>query len=37
MIKNIKKFLNALLKEPWVFTSWIVMIAALVAITWNGT
>ena len=36
MIKKIKKFKKALIKEPWVITSWIIMISGLVAIVWNS-
>tara|TARA_B100000424_G_C22497010_1_gene288120 strand:- start:278 stop:391 length:114 start_codon:yes stop_codon:yes gene_type:complete len=36
MNKKLKKFAKALLKEPWVITSWIIMISGLVAIVWSS-
>jgi len=36
MIKNLKKFGKELMKEPWVITSWIIMVSGLIAITWSS-
>tara|TARA_Y100001937_G_scaffold93947_1_gene127341 strand:- start:858 stop:971 length:114 start_codon:yes stop_codon:yes gene_type:complete len=36
MIKEIKKFKKALMKEPWVITSWILMICGVIAILWSS-
>tara|TARA_Y100000114_G_scaffold154067_1_gene175313 strand:- start:1001 stop:1114 length:114 start_codon:yes stop_codon:yes gene_type:complete len=36
MIKQIKKFYKALMKEPWVITSWIIMVCGLIAIVWSS-
>ena len=36
MIKKMKTFVNELLKEPWIFTSWMIMIGGLVAYVWGS-
>ncbi len=36
MIKKIKRFVNELLKEPWIITSWMIMIGGLVAYVWGS-
>jgi hypothetical protein len=36
MIKKIKKFGKEIMKEPWVVTSWIIMVSGLVAIVWSS-
>tara|TARA_Y100001938_G_scaffold141510_1_gene211396 strand:- start:10934 stop:11047 length:114 start_codon:yes stop_codon:yes gene_type:complete len=36
MIRNIKKFIKELKKQPWVITSWIIMISGLIAIVWGS-
>ena len=36
MIKKMKTFAKELIKEPWIITSWMIMIGGLVAYVWGS-
>ena len=36
MMQPIKKFIKEIIKEPWIITSWMVMIGAMVAYVWGS-